>query len=126
MHHRATLIQDIKEFMGFIRPHVSDLYSLHAKGQWHSEEDIIKWIIAEEIEMIFGLFDVAHVHNGMNETIIHSLLNQKLKGKLSSIICFYFRVPRIYSDENQIEIKIKGSDLYIKYYTDRQTYNYSL
>jgi len=61
--HRAVLIQDIKEYTNILKPYINEV--LHECSYTGIDfETMLEWIIAEELELIYGLlssplFDVS-------------------------------------------------------------------
>jgi len=114
--HRATLIQDLKEYHGILKPYLDPLLQTHAYPEGLVEEDILKWIIAEEVELIYGLFCKTHMHNGMPHMLIHSTLRMLLPIPLSNLTKSYIKAPKLYNTENLVNIQVIGRDLYIYYF----------
>lgn len=114
--HKATLIQGIEEYLYYLKPHLHSFLELYARSGIN-EEDVILWIIEEEIELIYGLFTLNHTHSNRPHTYVHQSLNASLHITLSRLTTCYIKAPRIYDDNNQIEIKIINNDLYITYYS---------
>lgn len=123
----ALLIQGVREYVGLITPIIKRViisiafetnivkHNLYVTDVFISE--ITKWIIEEEIELIYGLFDKSHQHNLFPHCLIHNRLNKELNNRLSRITAEYIKVPRIYR-ENTICLKVDDFDIYIYYYKD--------
>jgi hypothetical protein len=118
---RAILIQDIQEFIHYIKPYFEPILEAYPAD----EEDIVKWIIAEEIEMTYNLFDINHIHNRRPHINVRDYLDTSLPTGLSKVFSWYIKAPRIYSDHNEIEIVMRGRDLYIQYFAEMKQFNYS-
>lgn len=113
--HRATLIQDIREYRHLLQ---KELYQLGVSREI-PEDSILKWIIEEEIELVYCLFAGGHVHCAQPYAQIHSLLISSLKTSLSVLTEHYIKVPQLYNDNNTIDLALIGSDLHIRFYTSR-------
>jgi hypothetical protein len=113
--HRATLIQDIYEYKEILRPYLDPLmepYTTHGI----SEESTLHWILAEELELIYGLFDESHEHNCFPYVQIHNQLSGLLPYPLSVLTANYVRAPKLYNPESFINLELVGRDLHIKYF----------
>lgn len=109
---RSILIQSIGEYLGIIKPFVFSLLR-NTNG---NKSDAIKWIISEELELIYGLFEINHEHNHPLYSKIHNQLDSKLPSSLSRITARYIQAPRIY-DNVSITVEITNIDLIIFYYS---------
>ena len=117
LNHRATLIQNIGDFYHVLRPYAEPIFETYASSGF-DEEDFWLWIIAEELELVYGLFDRHHQtrHEQDPHRMIHSALNSSLPHSLSRYTSHYIRAPKIYGESNLIELETWGIDLYIDYY----------
>lgn len=120
------MIQDVGTLKAILWPHLNNAYrNLHARGVQRVPRDCaFQWIIAEELELIYGLFCEHHVHNAYEEVMLYSELRSLYESEslisLSQLIAKYVRGPRVYN-ENNCEVLLRGRDLYIVYYTRRLT-----
>lgn len=114
--HRATLIQDIQEYLGIILPYLRPLLEQYAYTGI-DEESAVKWIICEELEITHCLFASGHISNQEPYLRIRDALRGLIPYDLSVITSCYIKVPRLY-EENEIEVTIQERDLYIKYYAE--------
>lgn len=108
--HKATLIQDIHDYLNIVR----ELYNPYLDAFIHTgidEEYLITWIVSEELELIYGLFDTKHMHNSWPAAQIHSLISSDL----STLTARYIKAPNLY-DNNIVTITIRNDDLYISFY----------
>jgi hypothetical protein len=99
-------------------PCLNDIINYQYNTFREEREEIFKWVIEEELELIFGVFADSHLHNRNIYSDIHSELNKNFQGKLSVIIRHYIRVPLIYSDNNIVKICMNELDLIIKYHAN--------
>ena len=113
---RATLIQGIAEFKEYLRKPLQQC--MEAFPDTDGEEDVIKWIICEELEETHHLFDTAHIHNRIPHIHIRDMLRGILTIPLSEIVNWYIKAPQLYVDDRQIKVILRGRDLYINYYTN--------
>jgi len=116
--HRATLIQCITEYLGIIKPPLYHVLWKYYPTLKINESELIKWIIAEELELIYGLFDRTHQHNHIPYGLIHNKLSLSMNVSLSVITAWYIKAPQVYEDNNTIDLKLTELDLFISYYSD--------
>jgi len=112
--HRATLIQDIREYLGILLPVLRPILEQYAYTGI-DEESAIKWIITEELELIHCMCANNHIRSNTYERI-YSQLNSDLPQSLSILTNQYIRAPRLY-DESCIDIHLHERDLYIGYFS---------
>lgn len=114
-HHRATLIQPISEYVALLQWHLEPI--LHAFiSHGIGEEEVLAWIIAEELELVYGLFTQNHHHNYYPYVAIHACLSGQVS--LSALTQIYIKAPKLYPDHNQIHLMMNQFDLIIEYYAD--------
>ncbi|MNU19653.1 hypothetical protein D3C71_78860 [compost metagenome] len=120
-HHRATLIQEITEYRHLV---VSLLTRVLPDYSYLgvSEEDCFEWIVREEIELVFGLFDPGHIHNERPYSLIHNRVNAAAPVPLSRYTTHYLRAPALYGENNQVLIEVFHQDLWIDYGYDYPKY----
>lgn len=124
--HKALLVQNVRDFLLLIDPYLDQQMEAFIHTGIN-KEDVILWMIAEELECGYGLFSHNHIHNRMPHTVIHSCLQSCMPVPFATIAAFYIKAPRIYADDNDIEIQLKGCDLYIKYFCrDQKTSFYQI
>lgn len=116
-HRRATLIQDLQEYIAYLTPYLEPILENYA----HRGIDLdaaLQWIIREEIELIYLLCDPQHLHNHPTYSRIHNELDRSLPGSLSlsMVTSEYIKVPMIYN-EYEIQVRVQERDLYIFYYS---------
>lgn len=112
--HRATLIQDIREYRDILRPALNKLLEEYAHTGV-DEESALKWIIEEELELIYCLISDHHIHNHPVYSRIHSQIQEEIPYSLSILTSQYIKAPKLY-DENHIQYKLDDRDLYMTYY----------
>ena len=120
--HRATLIQYIREYLAVIRPPLNSIMCNHYGTFIFDEKKAIQWILAEELELIYHLFDKNNEHNKYPFNVFHSELNTHLPIPLSVLTSFHIKAPIIYNDNNTIEIGLTEFDLFIKYYSNPELF----
>jgi hypothetical protein len=114
---RAILIQCIAEYVAYITPHLRQAITQIRPTFYNREKEILEWIIAEELELIYSLFVINHKHDHEVYDLIHNKLNLILPRSLSVLTKEYIKAPIIYGDSNLISISITSLDLYIYYYS---------
>ena len=114
LQHKATLIQDIQDYLVLLREHITPYFHPYQLTGF-TEESAIEWIIAEEIELMYQLFDTNHRHNAEPYKAIHAQLSSVMD--LSGFTANYIKAPILYTD-NIIEVSIHSSDLHIMYFRD--------
>lgn len=114
--HKATLIQDISEFIDLLSHAVTPLLQDYHADYGLTVESVVQWIIDEEIERIYLLFPKNHKHNQWPYSVLYEQVRQALSVGLNRYTKHYVRAPALYGDNNEVETYIKGMDLYIKYY----------
>ena len=115
---RAVLYQCIVEYLSIIKPHIRNILLHKFPDYVFQEAEAIKWILEEELELIYGLFAISHIHNQYPFTNIHNKLELSLPVSLSIITSAYIKAPQIYSDNGIINVRITEFDLVIEYHTD--------
>lgn len=112
--HKSVLIQDIREFTSLLSIPIREIMASH---YWTgiTEESILQWVIAEELELIYGLFVRNHKHNFQPHCFVHNQLNSELMAPLSVLVSHYIKAPRIYAENANIVMEIKSPDLYLHY-----------
>ena len=114
---KAILIQDISEYLGIMRPYVRRvLFKYNAISL--NMDNIIRWIIEEELELIYGVFINGHVHNKYPEIIIHNILNREMHAALSIVTSNHIKAPKIYGDIESVYMSINKFDLTLMYYSN--------
>lgn len=111
----AILIQDIRDYILYIKKPLIE--SINSSFSNENINEITKWIIEEELELIYGLFVNGHQHNKYPNHLIHNTLNRLLYGNLSKITRWYIKSPKLYDFDTAILLNINDTDLIIEYYT---------
>mgnify|MGYP003558530814 CR=1 FL=1 len=120
--HRATLIQDIYDYLKILTGHVRCQMQEHHYLCGTTEEDVVKWIIAEELFLIHGLITRGHLQNKIPHADIHSRIEHTLPTSLSALTSIFVRAPRLFEPETEIDLLIIGRDLYISYVAQDATF----
>jgi hypothetical protein len=118
--HRATLIQDITEYRSIVLALLRPVL-LNFASYGYDEEDALEWIVKEEIERIYHLFDGNHIHNHWPLSAIHNHVAASSPILFSKYAEFYLRAPKLYGDNNQVLIELVDQDLWIDYAVDWST-----
>jgi hypothetical protein len=113
---RATLIQDVADLFDVVNPCLKLILSYYAVHRI-SHQDAMRWILCEEIALMYGLYDNKHVRNQPPYRYIYDYLNAMLPFPVSIYIRQYVAAPKIYPDDNTIDVSLHGRDLYIRYST---------
>jgi hypothetical protein len=113
---RATLIQNIEVYLSILNQNLKGLEDQFLY-QGYNKDDILKWIISEEIELIHGVTVKGHIQNTLPFAHLHNCLSGIMVTPLSILTNVYIRLPRLYGDLVYVEIEINGIDLYIRYNT---------
>ena len=116
--HRAILIQNISEYVSILKPHILQLMEIKKLRGYNNFINVLKWIISEELELIYMQFVKGHIHNHSTYSFIHRELESNLPFPLSSLTGSFIKAPKIYGDDLTIEIDVTEYDLSIRYYTD--------
>lgn len=112
--HRATLIQEITEYHDIVYRLLRDILPDHAYLGL-SEEDCFKWIVREEIEEVYHLFDRQHIHGHASYSLIHNRVSAAAEQPLSRYTTHYIKAPQIFGENNIVHIDVIGPDLWIDY-----------
>lgn len=112
---RATLIQCISELVAYLQPHLQPLVEKYA-AQGAVYEDALQFVIAEELDLVYMLFDHHHSRHRRCTPYVHIYyeLRSSLPLELSVVFSHYVSAPRVYND-SEIQIRLLRTDLYIGY-----------
>ncbi len=113
-HHKATLIQDITDYRSIVWPALTQILSDYTHLGL-SEQDCFEWIVREEIERVYHLFDRQHTHNRWPYNLIHNRVDAALTYPLSRYTRHYLRAPVLYGENNLVLIEVVDRDLWIDY-----------
>lgn len=115
-YHRATLIQGFRAFLGYLEPYLS-----HAMQEFGVPEnkkyEVIKWIISEELWLVFNICDLTHCR-ASSHLRIHNYINHRVPFNLSSCFKAHFMVPEFKDWEFGVIVELDGTGLFFQYYTD--------
>lgn len=113
---RALLIQDIGDFLAGIRQPLRAILEpyLHTGLD---EQEVIAWIIREELERTYYLFSNNHTARQPYQEIYYRLVGQ-FGGNFSVFTKHYIKAPPLYGDNSFIDVRLVGRDLFIWYYRD--------
>ena len=116
MHHpNAILIQDIQDYNFLLNDYLNTILEFRFLNK-ASRDKLLKWIIAEELELIYGVFTHDHIHNEAPFENIHNKLSCKIN--ISEITRFYIKAPKFTNYENRVLLKVNGRDLLLEYFRD--------
>ena len=118
---RAVLIQYIGEYLEYIKPYLNCILITEYHKQKFNIDEIIKWIICEELELVYGLFTHGHEHNKEPYLYIHNRLMRDLPINLSRFTTNYIKAPKLYNNID-IRVELNKFDLSIIYYTSTENY----
>lgn len=118
--HRATLIQCIREYVGFIEPYINNVLINNKISFNSNKREIIKWIIEEELELVNQVFSYGHIHNHAFFSHVHEELRRVFPMNFSMMTKHYIKAPILYADNINIILEINDDDLYIKYFSNLQ------
>lgn len=125
----ALLIQNISEYLEIVDSEVEKIakelgykfrkYTYEELGECLDKSDLIKWIICEELELIYGMFAIDHLHNHVVYEHFHNRLTTRFSWhkNFSVFTAEYIKAPKLYDDNNVINVRITKLDLYIEYKT---------
>lgn len=119
---RATLIQSLEEFWAALEPYLMPLVSQY-QASGATTEDALRYVIAEELELVYLLFDVDHQSQRGRSPYaeIYAQLRSVMPGELSRVFTQWIVAPQIYAGELQVTLRIAGFDLYLMYWHSQQT-----
>jgi hypothetical protein len=108
----ARLIQDIGNFVYLVlaAAQLSPAIGLIDERRFR---ELLKWIICEELELVYGLFDATHIHNHPDFQSIHNDLATRLD--LSRWFAAMVAVPEPPTNDNTVEVSLIGNDLTLTY-----------
>lgn len=112
----ATLIQNVEEYVYVLEQHLKGLEE-HYSYQGCNKEDVVKWVLSEELENIYGIEVAGHARNNLPYSHIHNCLAATMEKSLSVLTNQLIAFPRLYGDLITVKIKIRSTDLYIQYLT---------
>jgi hypothetical protein len=115
---RATLIQNTTEFQAYLKPYLDSVMEPYASSGV-AYEDALEWIVAEELELIYMLFDRKHQMRRRSNPYqwIYASLQTILPVPLSVCVSYYIAAPRLYEDL-EVVIGFQGPDLHIQYFRE--------
>lgn len=115
---RATLIQDISELRAALDPVLEPVSKRYLP--YVVPELTLVWIIAEEIQRIYGISTQGHFASLVPLPQIHADLRSQLPIPLDVLISHYVKAPNLYGDAeiDKIEIRLHR-DLYMHYKTNK-------
>lgn len=111
---KVLFIQDVTNYIFLLKEQLVELMdSFVCDGI--ALEEMIEWIIKEEIQQIHNLCFRDHRSSKYPHSIIRNNLNIKLSGNLSILHNQSIKVPDVYSDQVEIELELRHYDLHIRY-----------
>jgi len=103
----------------YLEPYLDPVLEIYASEGVIAEE-ALQYLISEELELIHGLFDNRHGWRRGQPPYadVYYELRTRLPVSLSGLVNHHIAAPRVYGDNNTIDIVIQGNDLLIGYYRD--------
>lgn len=112
--YKALLIQDLTQLFELLEPYVNQaLDACIYDGVEY--ESAWKWIIEEQLELIYGLFGKNHDRYHYPHAMVHDLVSNITPVPLSRYISAHIGVPEIDYDHNVVDLEIMGRNLFIYY-----------
>lgn len=122
MKRKALLIQDISDFVLYLRPALTPILEKYMNTV-ASEESIVLWIIRDKIERIYHLVDREHDSGRTIPNQIVAELEQSFPTDFDQVFTTYIKVPRLYGDDTDVKVRFKGRDLFLYYLEESQIRN---
>lgn len=114
----AKLIQDCGGFLAELEPQFSRVVQRY-KEQGLTPQSFLRWIICEELEVVYGLFDMCHAHAVASFERPFSELKFMLSFQLSQCFSHYIKAPKIYPDNNLVNVIMLPNNSFCICYTAR-------
>ena len=115
-HHRATLIQAYRGFESYLEPALSQAMK-HYGIEERERLDVIKWIISEEMWLVFNICDINHIR-AASHLRVHDYITNALPFNLSACFKACFMMPTFNGWEFGVSVHVDKVGFYIRYYTD--------
>lgn len=113
----AVLIQDIREFRYLVWRYILKGIVEHSTPEDRLPPDfgetVLLWLIRDRIERIHGLTDPSHTPKDLRLYRMVDVVEQALQ--VEERFSDYISVPPVYGDNNHIEVRLDGFDLFIYY-----------
>jgi hypothetical protein len=117
--YNATLIQDVTEYLAYIEQPLWEILQKFNPREFQSTTAVLKWIISEEIEVLYGLEVIGHRAKLYPYTKIRNKLDRALPLALSTLTMYHIKAPRVYLDNPFVQVDLfHNTDLYIQYYRE--------
>jgi hypothetical protein len=119
-HRKVTLIQGIYEYYELLNPHI-ERSILNRQYFSVTPRQAFEWIILEAFERIYFLYTGKH---NPNDDIFRQITTDVRWTTASSgimldeITGFYIKAPKLYDDNNFVDIQITERDILIGYSSD--------
>ncbi len=117
---KATLIQDIREYLYILRSALLPLLQDFHAFAGVTVDDALLWIINEEIERTRQLYPIDHRRSQHTYATLYQAVKDALPFPISIYTGFYIQTPRLYGDAVEIRTRIFCGDLYIYYTAPKQ------
>jgi hypothetical protein len=114
---RATLLQDVSDLLDLFEPRLRVILAYYQQETNITQEEVMRWIVCEELAEVYGLFDPTHNSRSRVHRYIYDYLSAMLPFPPGIYISQYLAAPKIYPDDNSIEVILRGRDLFIRYYS---------
>ena len=117
---KATLIQDIRDFLEVISPVLKQHSVLDNPA---IKKRFLEWLIAREMSLCYMLFDerILASSEASRFTNIYNELNHQPDFALSPVFAYFIKAPKLY-DESEIRISVQHMQLHIDYYRNFKPY----
>lgn len=113
----ATLLQDVSDLLDLFVPCLKVILAYYQQETNITQEEVIRWVICEELAEVYGLFDPTHNSNSRVHRYIYDYLSAMLPFPPGVYVAQYLAAPRIYPDDNTVQVILRGRDVFIRYYT---------
>lgn len=118
----TILIQDIHFLREVLDPIVKGALQQTEDKQlrWHGRlltcDEVVKWVICEELQHSHNLFAVDHFKPFGVFDIVYKKVNDNIPLGLGNILQRDLLAPQLYGDECQVGVSLKSDDLFLGYY----------
>lgn len=113
---QAKLIQDVGGFLAELQPQFGKIVERY-KDKGLTQSSFLRWIITEELEVVYGLFDAMHAHSIISFEQPYNELKFMLPFQLSMCFSHYIKAPKIYPDNNLVNVMMLPNNSFCICYT---------
>lgn len=114
---RALLVQDLIEYRALLKNALRTALEAYT-FLGLTEDDILEWIIREEVEEIYGIQVKGHEYKRWPQTVMRSIVDRECGHLLTAYTSYFVKVPKLYKEMNEIEVELRGRDVFIRYERD--------